>query len=251
MTNERKVTVYSTNDYTIFKRLLGNREVKPIRKMKIVKSIQTRGYISCPIIVNEKMEVIDGQGRLEALKSLGLPVEYVIIKWLTIDDCTAMNFKDWNINDYVDCYAECGNENYIRFKDVAKQFELSYSILHSILVGRTNSGGRGQNELRYEMLKVSEEQYKELCYVCEYIMRYKEIRKTIGGSQRLFLSAIAWVASQENVDRERLFTSIKQQTNKILPVTKTEPLLRQISEVYNYGYPKKNRRMFDYEYSMQ
>lgn len=66
-TNEIK----RTNNYDMFKRLEGNRFVDPKKVNKLKKSINEVGYISNPIIVNEKMEVIDGQHRLEALKELG------------------------------------------------------------------------------------------------------------------------------------------------------------------------------------
>ena len=62
--------IFRTNKYEIFKQLKGNREVSPKRISKIINSIKEVGYIINPIIVNEKMEVIDGQGRLEALRIL-------------------------------------------------------------------------------------------------------------------------------------------------------------------------------------
>ncbi|MBQ2600753.1 ParB N-terminal domain-containing protein [bacterium] len=68
--------VYRTTDYDKFKTLDGNRTVEKSRVNKILKSINDNGYIHCPIIVNERMEIIDGQGRLEAVKQLGIPVEY-------------------------------------------------------------------------------------------------------------------------------------------------------------------------------
>ena len=70
--------VYQTRDYSKFMRLEGNREVVSKRVVKITKSIQQNGYILNPIVVNEKMQVIDGQGRLEALKGLKMPIDYVI-----------------------------------------------------------------------------------------------------------------------------------------------------------------------------
>ena len=67
--------VKSTTKYKIFKKLLANREVTQTRVNNIIDSIQRVGYVTSPIIVNEKMEIIDGQGRLEALQELNLPVE--------------------------------------------------------------------------------------------------------------------------------------------------------------------------------
>ena len=65
-----KMEILRTNKYEIFKELKGNREISPLRITKIINSIKNVGYIINPIIVNEKMEIIDGQGRLEALRIL-------------------------------------------------------------------------------------------------------------------------------------------------------------------------------------
>lgn len=46
--------VYTTNDYSIFKRLPGNRDIPESRISKIVESIQSIGWVHNPIIVNEK-----------------------------------------------------------------------------------------------------------------------------------------------------------------------------------------------------
>ena len=37
------------------------------------------GFIKNPIVVNEKMEIIDGQGRFEVCKEKGLPIYYNIV----------------------------------------------------------------------------------------------------------------------------------------------------------------------------
>ena len=64
--DKKVMNVYSTENYRRFKKLLDNREVTPQRVNQIMKSIRDVGYIVSPIIVNEKYEVIDGQGRLAA-----------------------------------------------------------------------------------------------------------------------------------------------------------------------------------------
>lgn len=85
--------VYVTKDYSIFKRLVGNRDIPESRISKIVESIQTIGWVHNPIIVNEKMEVIDGQGRLTALQRLKMPIEYIIAEGAGNKECIYMNMN--------------------------------------------------------------------------------------------------------------------------------------------------------------
>ena len=84
-------TVYTTTDYSIFKKLEGNRTVKQKRINAITESVSAVGWVTNPIIVNENMEIIDGQGRLEVLKSMNLPVDYVIQAGAGLKECQEIN----------------------------------------------------------------------------------------------------------------------------------------------------------------
>ena len=60
--------VIKTNDYNTFKVMPGNRPVNKLHVRRLSKSMEEKHLMS-PILVNEKMQVIDGQHRLEAQKS--------------------------------------------------------------------------------------------------------------------------------------------------------------------------------------
>ena len=64
--------IFEEPDYSQFKYLGGNRDIT--HSKKLLESITQNGYFNVPILVNENMEIIDGQGRFEALKMLGLPI---------------------------------------------------------------------------------------------------------------------------------------------------------------------------------
>ena len=106
--------IYVTDKYDMFRKLIGNRDVSERHKNEIVQSIKTYGYISNPIAVNDRMEVIDGQHRLAALKELGLPVEYYIVKGATASVCAGLNGvqKNWNTKQRIKSFADQGNGNY-------------------------------------------------------------------------------------------------------------------------------------------
>ena len=120
--------VFKTNDYSKFTKLNGNRRVDEARVLKIISSIEKVGYITSPIIVNEKMEVIDGQGRLEALKRLELPVEYIIQQGIGIEECIAMNIHqvNWKDRDYIESYANRGFESYRFLKELLDKYKETF-----------------------------------------------------------------------------------------------------------------------------
>ena len=115
-----------TNEYDKFKKLKGNRAVTEKRKEKIKNSILKVGYITSPILVNDKYEIIDGQGRFEALKELQLPIEYIIQDNIGITECVAMNIHqtNWSLLDYIQSYADKGIQSYQYIVDLMKEFNI-------------------------------------------------------------------------------------------------------------------------------
>ena len=70
MNNNKIVNqVLQTNVHSIFKTQKGNRPINKNHLDRLILSMKKK-YLISPILVNEKMEVIDGQHRLQAQKEL-------------------------------------------------------------------------------------------------------------------------------------------------------------------------------------
>ena len=125
--------IYQTADYTKFKRLPGNRDVKNAKK--IVDSINDVGYVLSPILVNEKMEVVDGQNRLEALQKLELPVAYIMQEGIGRKECQALNINqsNWTTEQFIHSYAECGYKSYQKLELLIHDFKKKGFGLEGIL----------------------------------------------------------------------------------------------------------------------
>ena len=125
---ESAIKVYETNNYDMFKQMLGNRDIKG--ESKIVESIKRVGLVYSPIIVNENYEVIDGQNRLEALRQLELPVYFIIQEGLGIEACRSLNIgqTNWGTEDYIYSYADVGNKNYRRLASLMTEFQKQFGI---------------------------------------------------------------------------------------------------------------------------
>lgn len=247
------IEVHTTKDYEIFQRLKGNREVTNKRVAIIKKSIEQVGYISNPIIVNENKEVIDGQGRLQALIELGMDVEYRVIKGIGINECRAMNLKptSWTMNDFIESYAEYGNENYVRLKELNDKYKCGYSLLYVVATNTIKSGSGSFETLRSGKFLLSFENAQEIDIILDYLSNFKDIQKRVGGRKDLFYGIMAWIAKLPEVDLNRLNKTIHDNYSTITPPAQTEITLRQISEIYNKGYSKTNRRYFDYEWKVK
>lgn len=223
-------TVWVESDLTKFKTIVGNRSVDEVRVRKIMKSIREVGMIPAPIIVNDLMEVIDGQGRMEACKRLGLPVPFVIIKGLGIKECRAMNIygEKWNVLDYLESYANAGNQNYVRFLDFFRSCGFSLSIaayfaMRSHLSNKTDAIKSGR-------LIFSEEDAARSRKLSDFAHLFDDIETNRRGS---FIQAIVFCFCDPEVDNELLVKKIHQSPRDFRAISSMEDCIQVIEEVYN------------------
>ena len=77
--------VYETTDYNMFRTLDGNRLVRDSHVRNLVDAIR-KNDMKLPLIVNKKMEILDGQHTLAAKKLLKKVVQYIIRERLGIKE---------------------------------------------------------------------------------------------------------------------------------------------------------------------
>lgn len=113
------MSIQATKDYSIFKKQDCNREISTGNLNKIISSIKAKNLLEFrPIIVNQNMEVIDGQHRLEAAKHLGVDIWYKVDHSSQIEDIILLNTnqKKWNLPDYLNYYLNTGRVEYDKLK---------------------------------------------------------------------------------------------------------------------------------------
>lgn len=238
-TNNTKV-LRSTKDYRLFKRLAGNRTVDNTRVNRIIDSIKNVGYITSPIIVNEYMEVIDGQGRLEALKKLDLPVDYIVHKGIGIKECISMNIHqtNWKIYDYISSYAEQGNDGYIKLKMLLDEFGYSFQVVVASFSGKVGGGSGLSSEntkVRMGTFEMTEESYEESRKKLEFLKKIEQQidYKKISGSPSSLQIGVIFCYDMEDVDNDKLFNKIATYSNLLPPYDTIDSCMGSIEWLYN------------------
>lgn len=129
--NNKEVNkVYQTSNLSIFKQIDGNRVPNLQHIKRLVYSINKYGMKCNPILVNEKMEVIDGQHRLMAAQEAESFVYYIIVKGYTLSEVHTLNLnqKNWTKSDYMEGYANMGVESYLKLREFTlKNTDFSFS----------------------------------------------------------------------------------------------------------------------------
>ncbi len=116
----KKLSMYSTRDYSIFKRQKANRAKdvweQPEENNHVAALVESMNeqLLFTLLIVNKSMEVIDGQHRLAALKLLSEEVYYIVLDDYNGDETRQYNknAKNWGAYDYAASLAEHGDQNY-------------------------------------------------------------------------------------------------------------------------------------------
>lgn len=131
-------TIQKTNDYSIFKSVSFNREKNKRHIESIKKIIQKENLLHLhPILVNEKMEVVDGQHRLEAAKELGLDVFYIQDK-ISYEHILNSNLfqKKLVLEDVIKYYAlKDAIPAYLQFQEYLNSTEISPKALIGLIFG--------------------------------------------------------------------------------------------------------------------
>jgi hypothetical protein len=99
--------ILKTHDYSIFKTVNFNRDKSKKHIRDVIKIIKKENLLHLhPILVNNDMEVIDGQHRLEAAKELGLEIFYIQSD-LSYEHILSSNLiqKNASLNDVIKFYA--------------------------------------------------------------------------------------------------------------------------------------------------
>ena len=249
--NEDKITGYvvRTYDYDQFKHLEGNRALLESRKKTIRKSVKANGQLFSPILVNDKMEVIDGQGRLEVFRELGYPVEYIVSPGLTRKDCIVFNSTStkWSTYDYVCSYAELNYGDYIRLKSlIDKHKKASLSSIQFAISGNTCNCGGGSSSKRASgfgksiidgTFKLTEHEYLEvdekLSYGEQFILSFRQ-----SGRVAFLVQAgifCGYIASTDK--RETILERWNKNTNLssiAMPIASIQDAVKYIEDTYNY-----------------
>lgn len=114
---------YTTN-LDMFKMMENNRPVNQGRVKKIYQSMMNEGLLVIPILVNKKMEIIDGQHRYQASKLSGKGIYYLQVDNYSEEQVVQsnQNSQSWSRKDFMSYFVTKGNRNYIKLQDFMKQF---------------------------------------------------------------------------------------------------------------------------------
>jgi hypothetical protein len=235
----------STKSYDIFKKFPGNRSHTESVVFTLMESIKEHNLLSeRPIMVNEQMEVIDGQHRLEAAKRLGIPIYYTINKKLKPHDIILLNTQhNWNLENYLQYWANEQVEDYVKLKNYVQTSGISFKILMRILM-------QDKSRNRYEEFKKGNYKFpgeEEITKVTQHIENAKVIveyirAKTGNEYPQLFTPTFyKWLIiflSHPSVDFNTFMHKLPYRIELLRPCASGKEYLEIFRIIYNFRSQK-------------
>lgn len=237
--------IYQTYDYDAFMKLENNRIVTETRKKKLIASI-SNGDVLCPIIVNKKMEIIDGQARYEARKQMSLPIVFIVDPEATINDCMRMNSYNtrWTTMDFVRSWASSGNENYIRLLDTINETGLSFSTV----IRLSSVGSKGTTLINDGTFVYSEDRKNKAIENATYA---KKLSSELALTKRVnesFYSAVTVMKNTDGFNEAKMLNKAAKNRSSFQMMAGLEDMLKEFSRIYNKGSRGCERKLYFEDY---
>lgn len=235
--------IKQTSNYNQFKLIEGNRNIDRGHLNRLITSITKRNLLAQnPIMVNEKMQVIDGQHRLKAAASLQVPIYYIVVNKLSLQDVQLLNhaMRAWKLEDFLKSFVTLELEEYKTFKDFIEKYDLPVSVGTKLLAPELSSHA-GLEAFRSGNLEIT-----NLAEAEKYGEWLTDIRKYAPGLYRAtrFIEAVMMMFRLDNYDHERMKEKLIM-AGEVKPQISRHDYLRELERIYNWkAMPTAQVRFF-------
>jgi hypothetical protein len=134
-----KEKIITTKKYELFKFLPETNNINYQNVKRLITSMKKHGFVfGRPIVVNEKMEIIDGQHRLLAARELELEVSYTIEEDFNYISANVAQ-RTLSIGDFIKYHAKTGKKEYAKYLSVCEKYKLPFTSSYNFLGKRIYS----------------------------------------------------------------------------------------------------------------
>lgn len=233
-------TIQSTTNYDQFSLMVNNRVYNRGHVEALKRAFESTGNLTevQPILVNERLEIIDGQHRFIAAKDLGVPVFYTIRPGLGVHEAREMNIlhKGWRTEDFAHSFAASGDRNYIQYEQLKEDYGFGHSIILSYIYGSDDKGIFGkfrQGELNLTDIEGVRERLDKLAELLRYVRN---------GVDNYLAKAFLKIMSSDNYDHGRMMRKMSRYGELyIRRFGSVVEYMRALEEIYNHGQGEGTR----------
>lgn len=233
--------IKKTNDYSILKKHISNRELDRDNLARIKASLSFKNMLNVrPILVNKQMEIIDGNHRFAAAKELGIEIYYMIQDDSKDEDIVLLNTnqKPWNVYAYLNYYCSRNNPNYVRLKNFMEKMDIKDIYYPLSLLG--NDSGVNLKQFKQGKFVFSQDT-SDLQNSLLYIRKIQAVLdKVMVGKNRSFYKSSRFVRSlgvlsrRENFDYPTLIKKLEGRLEAVYVCYSVPGYIEMLKKIYNW-----------------
>lgn len=237
------IRIYATKDYALFKTHGLQRPIKQARVQALIEWMSVRGFSEAsPVEVCEEFDggyslrTNDGHHRVEAAKTLGIEVYFVIVdkKWLLMPGNPNQGVA-WSTMDYARFHALSGNKNYITLLHYGQK-GIPILVAAALLAGSSAvSAGNHTEAIIDGLFKVKST--TQIDAILAFIQDLQPVCQVVG--KGLFIKALSMCYYVEGFSLAQLRARIIANVRGFVDTATCEQMLKQIEEFYNYRTREK------------
>lgn len=236
-----KTKIYVSSDYDKFTLSEFNRI--PSLSKKLSESIRKNDLTQYnPILVDNRLVIIDGQHRFLVCMELGLPIYFIISDEVMINDAADINqaSKNWSTLDYIIHYYKRGVESYVKLVDYSKKYNLHTTNLLALGKGsvdknQTITDLTKSGKFRFKM---SDEKVEELLNNFQVFREFYDFADTT-----IFFKAYIRVASLNDYQPERMLAKLNEASGIVHRQPRQQLQIEELLKLYNYGVRKQRLKL--------
>ena len=243
------VRIHYENNHSKFTLLDNNRDIDQNHVETLIDSIKRKGQLM-PIIVNEKLEVHEGQHRLKACEELRVPIGYVVHLNAKSKDISVMNNsqKPWKNKDYLKHYSHkshYNNSEYRKIESFIDKYPLPFHTAIMLLSGvryTTTARSRDRGSMpsfrngTFEVVNLN-----AACTTAEQLINLKSFVPHLVAVNRFCLAFIK-LSMLNDFNVELAYKQIEKNSNHFDRCNNQEDWYQAMISAYNYKLRVKGTR---------
>ena len=235
-------TVYSTKDYSWFKKTRGNRTAKSSHVRKIRTSIAEKD-LKMVVYVNSDGCIREGHTTFEVRKELGLPIYYIINNDFKALDVPRFNSsrENWSFPNTLSFFSVRQKRAY---KIVAKRMSKYHMPIQEtvgLLKGEISPSPATSEDFKKGRYTLQYSEIKTFDSLVEPIRELWDINNPGKKMPRSFIRMAAITAKNPNYTFERAKTAIKNSGAKLDGCSSTQEYIDRFGFIFDKGLDKSKR----------
>lgn len=219
-----------TSNYDMFSLHEKNRRVNLKKVERLAEKMRKKNLLHLfPIIVNKRMEILDGQHRFEAAKLAKATVFYFVSDELydISNVAETNNFQShWKLDDYVNYYAKEKRDAYVKILELSKKYRIQISCVANL----------SDNKNLNEEIRAGEFKFEDYNEVVDLIKHCKSIGLEYGfefWNKRAFLRAMKRIMQVKGYNKLRMAQKIQKNRRKLVKCGTADVYISVLEDIYN------------------